>query len=157
MEISKLQRLEQEILSLTPEEQLGLLEQIIKGLKGTVLENKNSLDLSDFYPNIEIESIKKKQLLLSINKIVNKLINDDNIFNDINKCELLDSIENLLDNSLIDELSLISQDELIERIKKIMMWESLSGMLNDLTEEQQKIFDEATKVRMQYAPTILFP
>ncbi len=49
MEISKLQRLEQEILSLTPEEQLSLLEQIIRGLKGTVSENKNSLDWSALY------------------------------------------------------------------------------------------------------------
>jgi len=116
----------------------------------TIITNETIIPFfcnSIFYPNSEIENIKKEQLLLSINKIVNKLINDDNIFNDINKFELLDSIENLLDNSLINELSFLSQNKLTKRIKKIMMWESLSGMLNDLTEEQQKTFDEATKRR----------
>ncbi|BAU11019.1 hypothetical protein LEP3755_15120 [Leptolyngbya sp. NIES-3755] len=39
----------------------------------------------------------------------------------------------------------IPEDELVSIIRDIMVMESLAGLLNDLTPEQMKMFDEAVK------------
>ncbi len=46
-----------------------------------------------------------------------------------------------------DELQAIADDDLANRIKNILIVESVAGTLNDLTPEQIRMYDEAVEGR----------
>lgn len=59
-----------------------------------------------------------------------------------------DSIEIIKENFTlknVPDINSISQEELTKRIKRILSLHLVSGMLNDFTPEEMKIFDEAVK------------
>lgn len=90
--------------------------------------------------------MEKNVALMRMSKIVDRLIEDDEIFRDIDRSRVMKSLSVLMENPPSDLMS-ISDDKLTHRIRKVMLVEMMSGMLNDLSPAQMKSFDEAVKRR----------
>ncbi len=59
---------------------------------------------------------------------------------------MINKIYNLfIQSNSADDVDTITEDDLANRINKILVVESVSGLLNDLTPEEMRIFDEAVK------------
>lgn len=81
-----------------------------------------------------------------LTEIVNKLIDANPIYQEnLNRQEMIDLINRTFDLVAVPDLHRISQEELTKRIKRILSLHLVAGMLNDLTPEQMKIFDESVK------------
>ncbi|WP_414549718.1 hypothetical protein [Anabaena sp. CCY 0017] len=60
--------------------------------------------------------------------------------------QMINKIYNLfIQSNSADDVDTITEDDLANRINKILVVESVSGLLNDLTPEEMRIFDEAVK------------
>ncbi len=77
-----------------------------------------------------------------ISIIIEKLQSEQEFFKDIDKNKVLKTIS---ESSL--NLSDITNDELIKRIKGVMAIEAMSGLLRDWSKEEIKEFDENVKRR----------
>jgi len=75
-----------------------------------------------------------------ISIIINKLQSEEEIFQDIDK----DKILKIINESSLN-LSDISDEELVKRIKRILAIEAMSGILKDLSKEQIEIFNDDIK------------
>jgi len=75
-----------------------------------------------------------------ISIIINKLQSEEEIFQDIDK----DKILKIINESSLN-LSDISDEELVKRIKMILAFDAISGLLNDLSKKQIEIFNEDIK------------
>jgi hypothetical protein len=60
---------------------------------------------------------------------------------------MLEVINRNFDPVKVIDVNSISEQELTKRIKRILSLHLVSGMLNDLTPEQMRIFDESVKRR----------
>ncbi len=89
---------------------------------------------------------KHDQLSLKISEFVDRLIDTDELFKGIDKDKLLETVFQMLNDVPVDWND-VSEDELIERIKRILALEAISGILKELNPEQIKTFDEAVKRR----------
>jgi len=89
---------------------------------------------------------KRTQHLIKISKMIDKITQEERLFKGINKHKLLKDISEMLGDTSV-ELSEISDEELLERIKRILTLEVMSGILRDLNPEQATTFDEAVKRR----------
>jgi hypothetical protein len=58
---------------------------------------------------------------------------------------MLKVINRTFDPVGVPDVNSISEQELTKRIKRILSLHLVSGMLNDLTPEQMRIFDESVK------------
>lgn len=94
----------------------------------------NTFSKNDPQPKIDI---------MHISGIVNSLIEKDELYNDLNKDNIIKTTYNLL-NKIPPEEN-ISDDELKDRIEKLMLIESMSNILSDLTPDERQEFDNATK------------
>ena len=86
------------------------------------------------------------ELLRRVSKIIDELIEADGVLKDIDKAVLVESLSPLIEKYREGLVSL-SDDELTQRIEKILLVEVMSGMLSDLTPEQIEAFDDAVKRR----------
>jgi len=67
---------------------------------------------------------------------------------DLNKIDKQKVLQFIVDNrSIID--SNITYDELFQRIRKVVIWESFFGILKDLSPEEMKEFDEIASGKFQ--------
>ncbi|MDB9372212.1 hypothetical protein [Nodularia sphaerocarpa] len=83
-----------------------------------------------------------------ISAIVEDLIAHNDLYQEkLDKQQMIHKIYNLFiqTNSSDDDVDTITEDDLANRINKILVVESVSGLLNDLTPEEMRIFDEAVK------------
>lgn len=79
-------------------------------------------------------------------QIVDNLIDNNPLYQEgLNRKEMRDLINGIFTPVAIPDLNSISEQELTKRIKSILSLHLVSGMLNDLTPEQMKIFDESVK------------
>lgn len=90
--------------------------------------------------------ISQIQCLIKISKLIEKIIYKDELFKGIDKHKLLKTISKMLSGISV-ELDEISDEELFERIKRILLLEAMSGILKDLDSQQIALFDEAVKRR----------
>ena len=88
--------------------------------------------------------IRSDELLESTSKLIDKLIAEEDIFQNINKNKLLESISDMISKMAPEQIS-ISEDEFVNRIEKIMALEAMSGILEDFTPEQ--IDDLETEIK----------
>jgi len=79
-------------------------------------------------------------------KIIDKLIEDDEVLKEVDKAKMMESLSALIGKSP-QKLMSITDDELTRRIEKVMLIEAMSGMLNELSPAQMKSFESAVKRR----------
>lgn len=79
-------------------------------------------------------------------KIYDKLIFSEKFLSEVDKTNLLRIISEILNEIPIEEMK-ISEEELIKRIKGVLVLGFVSGILDELTPEQLKGFDDAIKRR----------
>lgn len=93
-------------------------------------------------PNEAIRSLKRR-----ISKIIDELVEENEAFKEVDKGALMDSLAELTENFSDRELTGVSDGELRSRLRDILLFEALSGLLTGLSSEQIEAFDEAAKRR----------
>ncbi|MFM9160762.1 MAG: hypothetical protein ACKOPK_23310 [Dolichospermum sp.] len=79
-------------------------------------------------------------------EIVKTLIDNNPLYQEnLDKQAMIANINRTFDPVAVPDVNSISQEELTKRIKRILSLHLVSGMLNDLTPEQMRIFDESVK------------
>lgn len=81
-----------------------------------------------------------------LTEIVDNLI-DSNIHyqENLNRQEMIANVISNFTPQKIPDFYSVSEEELTQRIKRVLSLHLVSGMLNDLTPEEMKLFDEAVK------------
>jgi hypothetical protein len=81
-----------------------------------------------------------------LTEIVETLINSNILYQEnLNQAEMIKVIKENFTPINVPDLNEISEEELTKRIKSILSLYLVSGMLNDFTPEEMKLFDEAVK------------
>ena len=81
-----------------------------------------------------------------LTQIVENLIDNNPIYQEnLDRQEMILMINQNFNPVAIPDLNSISEEELIKRIKRILSLNLVSGMLNDFTPEQMRLFDESVK------------
>lgn len=127
-------------------------------LRGFVFSEVMKIDhLSSRYQHPEFktetaftEEVYKKakqiQRLIRISGIIDKIMCEEEILREMDKHELLKTILEIL-NKFHIELDNISDEDLLERIKRVLILEAMSGILKELKPEDINVFDESVKRR----------
>lgn len=94
-------------------------------------------------------SEEKDALISRISVIVENLMQRKNLMQEkLDKAETIQILSTLFEEILSpEELRAITDDDLTDRIRSIMVLEAVAGTLNDLTPEQMEIFDAAVEGR----------
>ena len=96
------------------------------------------------------EAYSKNDIYRSrIAAIVDRIMEEDEIYREegMDRTEIIEYLIDLMQTFSPDKFNAIANNDLTKRIRRIMATELASGMLNDLTPEQMKIYDEATTRR----------
>lgn len=81
-----------------------------------------------------------------LTEIVENLIDNNPIYKEnLDLQKMIEVINQTFTPVSVPDLHTISEEELTQRIKRILSLHLVLGMLNDLTPEQMKIFDESVK------------
>ncbi|WP_199249406.1 hypothetical protein [[Phormidium] sp. ETS-05] len=89
-------------------------------------------------------SVMKDTVISRISAVIDKLLASDSLFQErLDKSELLQIFSNILDKVSPQELIGLDEEELTDRVDKVMATEAMSRLLEDLTPEQMEIFDAA--------------
>jgi len=83
---------------------------------------------------------------LRISKIVDKLLEEDEDLSSLDRVQVMETLSDLMENPPSD-LASITDDELTQRIGRVLLIEAMSGILNDLSPAQIRAFDAAVKRR----------
>lgn len=89
----------------------------------------------------------KDMALYRTSKILDMLVADKADFKKVDKTKMLQFISNLIKKWSPDKLSSITDDELRQRIEKILLIEATAGILNELSSSQMQSFEAAIKRR----------
>ena len=93
------------------------------------------------------KTVREKDLLLPrISKILDRLIQDNEVFNEADRSRIIESLSDLVEKSS-QELIPITDDELARRVEKVMAVEAIAGMLSGLSPRQIESFEAAAKRR----------
>lgn len=91
---------------------------------------------------------KKDALISRISAIVDKLIQNDSLFQKLDKAEMIQLLSTLVEENLsTEQLRAIDDDEFTRRIDRVLAIEVMSGLLDALTPEQMEIFEAAVEGR----------
>jgi hypothetical protein len=99
-----------------------------------------------------LEELKKCELLeiqdtvIRMLKIVDELIETNEIFRNIDKSALKESLSALVEKAP-EKLISLTDDELTRRIETVLVIEAAAGMLQDFTPEEMKGFEDSVKRR----------
>jgi hypothetical protein len=94
-----------------------------------------------------LEELKKCELLeiqdtvIRMLKIVDELIETNEIFRNIDKLKLKESLSALVEKAP-EKLISLTDDELTRRIETVLVIEAAAGMLQDFTPEEMNVFEE---------------
>ncbi|MFM6036398.1 MAG: hypothetical protein ACKPEO_12780, partial [Sphaerospermopsis kisseleviana] len=79
-------------------------------------------------------------------EIVTTLIDNNPLYQEnLDREKMIELIKNIFNPAEVPDVNSISQEQLTKRIKSILSLHLVSGMLNDFTPEQMRIFDESVK------------
>ncbi|MFM5946503.1 MAG: hypothetical protein ACKO87_01670 [Dolichospermum sp.] len=79
-------------------------------------------------------------------EIVTTLIDNNPLYQEnLDREKMIELIKNIFNPAEVPDVNSIFQEQLTKRIKSILSLHLVSGMLNDLTPEQMRIFDESVK------------
>lgn len=84
----------------------------------------------------------KDTVMLRMSKIVDELIEDNEIFRNIDKSALKESLSTLVEKAP-EKLISLTDDELTRRIETVLVIEAAAGMLQDFTPEEMNVFEES--------------
>ncbi|WP_413174288.1 hypothetical protein [Anabaena azotica] len=92
-------------------------------------------------------SVKEQTTYKRISAIVENLIANNSVYQErLDQQHMIERMYELFTQpNLGDDVETIADDDLSQRINKILAVEAISGLLNDLTPEEMAIFDEAVK------------
>jgi hypothetical protein len=90
----------------------------------------------------------KNATLFCVSTIVNKLMEDSRFHKKIDKTKLIEFLSTLAENLPREQLISITDEELARRIEKVMLIETMAGMLHELTPAQMESFETALQRRM---------
>lgn len=92
-------------------------------------------------------SVKEQTTYKRISAIVENLIANNSVYQErLDQQQMIERMYELFTQpNLGDDVETIADDDLSQRINKILAVEAISGLLNDLTPEEMAIFDEAVK------------
>jgi len=91
-----------------------------------------------------LEPPQKRKVLSRISTIIDMLV-EQGYFKKVDKSSLVKRLATLVEK--YPEITSLTDDELAQRIEKIMVIDVLDGMLQDLTPEDLNSFNEAVKKR----------
>lgn len=92
--------------------------------------------------------ITKPNLTISrITAIVDKIIQEDSIYEELDRNDLISTLSNLFNKLDPQELKLLDDDEFEKIVSRIMSIKLIYGMLDDFTPEEMARFDESVKRR----------
>lgn len=81
-----------------------------------------------------------------LTEIVNNLIDHNPLYQEnLDRQKMIEVINNTFNPVKVVDVNSISEEELTKRIKRILSLHLVSGMLNDFTPEQMRMFDESVK------------
>lgn len=86
--------------------------------------------------------VDKDHLFMSIERILDSLLTEEELFNTVDKNKILELIKETINKIPENEIPL-SEEELTKRIRKILALEAMSGILEDLTPEQLEAFESS--------------
>ncbi|MDJ0676905.1 MAG: hypothetical protein QNJ36_16250 [Calothrix sp. MO_167.B42] len=87
-----------------------------------------------------------QELLNRISPIVEKLFKSNSLYLvKLKKQEMMERLIELFGKFTPEEMKTIQDEELTRRIDKILVFEAVSGTLNDLTPQQMTMFDESVE------------
>jgi len=90
-----------------------------------------------------IES-RREGYMPRISRIVDEEMQADEAFREkLNRTKVIEHITRLMQHFTCEEFKTIGENDLKQRIGKLMVNQLVSGMLTDLSAEQMRIFDEA--------------
>ena len=94
-------------------------------------------------------TIEKDAVTARISRRVEELMEKESWFREkLNLEEMVNYVSGLIEEYLsTEELQEIDDEDLSDRIDKVLAFEAISGTLNDLTPEQMEIFDAAVEGR----------
>jgi hypothetical protein len=79
-------------------------------------------------------------------EIVRTLMDNNPLYQDnLDREKMIANINRTFDPVAVPDVNSISEEKLTKRIKRILSLHLVSGMLNDLSPEQMRIFDESVK------------
>jgi hypothetical protein len=92
-------------------------------------------------------SLKEKTAFKRISAIVENLIAHNSVYQErLEQDQMIHKTYELFTKpNSGDDIDTIAEDDLTERISKILAVEAISGLLDDFTPEEMAIFDEAVK------------
>ena len=92
-------------------------------------------------------SLKEETAFKRISAIVKKMIANNSVYQErLTQDKMIQKIYELFTKpNSGDDVDTIAEDDLTERISKILAVEAISGLLDDFTPEEMAIFDEAVK------------
>ena len=92
-------------------------------------------------------SLKEETAFKRISAIVKKMIANNSVYQErLTQDKMIQKMYELFTKpNSGDDIDTIAEDDLTERISKILAVEAISGLLDDFTPEEMAIFDEAVK------------
>jgi len=79
-------------------------------------------------------------------QIVTTLIENNPLYQEnLDREKMIELINNIFNPAEVPDINSISEEQLTKRIKRILSLNLVSGMLNDFTPEQMRIFAESVK------------
>jgi hypothetical protein len=99
------------------------------------------------HKNMNNTSLKEKTAFNRISAIVKYLIANDSVYQErLEQDKMIQKMYELFTKpNSGDDIDTIAEDDLTERISKMLAVEAISGLLNDFTPEEMAIFDESVK------------
>lgn len=88
----------------------------------------------------------KSTAMLRISEIVDTLIEENAIYEAVDESKLMDFLSTLAEKSP-EKLISLTDEELTQRVRRIIVIEATAGMLQDLTPEEMKDFKKAVRRR----------
>lgn len=92
-------------------------------------------------------SVEKDTALLRISEIVDRLLHSKNVYEDLDKQEMLKIFSELLEEVPAKDFISMNDKQLIKVVNGIMIIEAMSHLLDDLTSEEKEMFFEAVEGR----------
>lgn len=90
---------------------------------------------------------EQREVLIKISNMINKIMEEEKaLFEGIDTSKLLRSISKIISETTI-EWDKIPDEVLFERLRRIIAIEAMSGLLKNLTPEEEKTFESAVKRR----------
>ncbi|MEA5550507.1 hypothetical protein VB713_05860 [Anabaena cylindrica UHCC 0172] len=92
------------------------------------------------------QGINQQSNYQKLTEIVNNLIDNNHLYQEnLDGQKMIEVMKNTFDPGKVVDVNSISEEELRKRIKRILSLHLVSGMLNDFTPEQMRLFDESVK------------